>query len=551
MSAARPGGRPRLPAGSPREGPDRHYLDVAALRIQTWLGRTKGLKLRRGASVMLTEMTSREHWSTRLPAGTCWNDEAGDKPGVVTLRVESGVPRDRADGIVGSAARAVVEELRTVLQHLPVQAVTGTGPTYLQAYPGMQRSRREGTVLLDCPAAPFELFVARPCAACHQAPAEVTVRTERDRAGHPEVEQWCRECVGRRDSAGLTTGSGDRAPATERRLLRALTDRPGGGRFEGFTDVFPELAAEGRDRADDAASQLALVYADGNRVGAFLAGLAQGAGNERVFRPDVVRALDETTVEALADAVAATMAGGGPIPVLPHVAGGDDLVLSVPARYAWPFVLELVDAFSRRMEQRCREWGLPGGTAPTLSAGLVFHHHKHPFFDADALADRHLQAAKAHGGTRPAVSFVDVTSDGTESRIPHEHLVEDLRGRAALLSELAAVPQSHRATLTALCRRALAQEALPGRPSAAGPAAPARAPSKGPAAETPRQALARRIVDLGYRAVKEVVVPAGDNAAIREALLERGNRSPEHDPVRRLRGELDLARWWPAAGGAA
>lgn len=97
MRAGRPGTAvtaatiPPAPVPAPADetaAPVRHYLDVAAVRIQDWLGRTPDLKFRRGASVLLSEATAPDAWKGRLPAGAAWNDEAGNVDGVVSLVVD-------------------------------------------------------------------------------------------------------------------------------------------------------------------------------------------------------------------------------------------------------------------------------------------------------------------------------------------------------------------------------------------------------------------------------------------------------------------------------
>jgi len=83
--AARPVAGPHPPTGLPapqvipESGPFQaaapkvvHYVDVAVVRIQDWLGRTPDLKFRRGGSVLLSESTSREAWDGKLPQGVRW-----------------------------------------------------------------------------------------------------------------------------------------------------------------------------------------------------------------------------------------------------------------------------------------------------------------------------------------------------------------------------------------------------------------------------------------------------------------------------------------------
>src|SRR5260370_34909866 len=81
------------------------------------------------------------------------------------------------------------------------------------------------------------------------------------------------------------------------------------------------------------------MQADGNRGGAFLGGAAEPArAHGTPEKSEIVTALDKAVLAALADAVTACFAGADCPPVLAHLAGGEDLLLSVPARDAWPVV---------------------------------------------------------------------------------------------------------------------------------------------------------------------------------------------------------------------
>jgi hypothetical protein len=117
---------PRQPATEPvtrRARPaQRHYLDVSAVRIQEWLARTPDLKYRRGASVLLTEATAREAWEASPPAGTAWNDEAGDVGGVVSLVISGDVAEADVRVRAAAAASQVARSMRERMPHCHVQA---------------------------------------------------------------------------------------------------------------------------------------------------------------------------------------------------------------------------------------------------------------------------------------------------------------------------------------------------------------------------------------------------------------------------------------------
>ena len=73
--------------------------------------------------------------------------------------------------------------------------------------------------------------------------------------------------------------------------------------------------------------------------------------------------------------------------MLANLAGGDDLLVSVPAADAWLFTRTLLAAFGTRIAEASKDW--PAAVrvhSPSLSAGLVFHHLKAPFSDVVRLA---------------------------------------------------------------------------------------------------------------------------------------------------------------------
>ena len=90
-------------------------------------------------------------------------------------------------------------------------------------------------------------------------------------------------------------------------------------------------------------------------------------------------ALDSATRAALADAVTGTFPGAERPGVLVHLAGGDDLMVSVPAGDAWPFLHTLLAAFGARFAQAADWPDQLRGRLPSLSAGTVFHHQSAPF----------------------------------------------------------------------------------------------------------------------------------------------------------------------------
>jgi hypothetical protein len=432
---------------------ERWYLDVSALRIQEWLARTPGLRFRRGASVLLSEATEAKSWKSHLPAGTEWNTEAGDIDGVVSLVLCEQV--DVPAPVEDTARRAAAEVIRIMRERMPyihIQAVLGQGPTYAQAYAAMKRDRQDGTVLLDSPPAPQELVLAKPCDQCRSEPAvHQDVEIIKNKAPGDRDPDLCSECNLRWPAGGGTSGS-RRSPRPERELLRVL-----GAPVEDLADDFAELAEGGRFRRDDAATQVALLYADGNRVGDFLdrAGKARG---KAVNAREIVRLIDEATIDALADAVSDRFPGWKRPAVIAHLAGGDDLLISVPAVDAWQFTRALLTSFGARTRQVAPQ----GVSPPTISAALVFAHRSHPFSDLVRIAGKDLKAAKAATrGTEAAVSFRDLTADGGEQLTHRAPLtLAYLDRHAAEFAGIEQIPPSRRQALMALLRQGAVDDAI-------------------------------------------------------------------------------------------
>jgi hypothetical protein len=489
----------------------RHYLDVSAIRIQEWLARTPDLKYRRGASVLLTEATARGAWEASPPAGTTWNDEAGDVGGVVSLVITDDIAEPDVRVCAAAAASYVARSMRERMPHCFVQAVTGTGDSYVSAYPQMEQARRDGRFVVDAPPAPAEVILAKPCDQCRSAAA--THKQVPDIASE-KPRDLCADCRNRLDAAGRTSADKpDKWPIPEQRLKDAL--EADGATVTGFSRTFAEMASAGQREQDNAATQLALIYADGNRVGGFLskaAALASPGGKLR--KTEIVKAIDDATVGALADAVAERFAGNPEPPVLVNLAGGDDILVSVPAADAWTFTCTLLSAFGRRIREAGNWPDSIRRELPTLSAGLVFHHTKDPFSDVVRLAEDQLNDAKKAGrGLEAMVSFLDLTADGGHAP-PERHPLRlaYLEKHADDLARIEQIPKSRIATLQSLYRQGAPED------------------------------VTRLFTDRDNQPLWDVLVgPGATPEQVRKFLAEE--RSDRHGELRRL---LDLARNWIA-----
>lgn len=142
--------------------------------------------------------------------------------------------------------------------------------------------------------------------------------------------------------------------------------------------------------------------------------------------------------------------------MLPHLAGGDDLLVSVPAADAWAFVVTLLSEFSNDIAEATGTWSAAlRQNLPSMSAGLVFYHKTHPFSDAVRLAGEQLRKAKnATAGSAASVAFLDLTADGGQSPEGREPLtLKYLQANADRFQRTAGLPNSRRAALLDMARR--------------------------------------------------------------------------------------------------
>lgn len=417
----------------------RTYLDVAVVGIQRYLGRTPDLKGRRGASAWLSHATDRERlrdWIAGQPtlAGVEVNPEAGQADGVAPLRMPTDVD-------AREVARRLIDMLRGRLPGLELQAVWGPGPTYVEAYRNWTSSSDSRTLLLSRPAA-ADFPPLETCGQCRVDPAleKVTIH---------EQQPWlCADCLARYDErhrwAGLDDGT---VPVgAEHALLGQLgLDR------RHAVGEFKDLAALGDAQGNR--NHLATVFADGNAIGALFGRVI--AGGDPAAKDAMSRAVSEATRAALSTATAAVLDDDrAAVPVIPHVVGGDDLLVSVVADRAWRFVRTYLRVFTEQLSARrsLQPYLVEDAVAPSASAGVVFANYAFPFRNAVELSERALRSAKRqHAGRRSAVMWLDVTRDG-------EHPPPSRRAwtRQALddantaLGELQVVPASGRAVLERL-----------------------------------------------------------------------------------------------------
>ena len=166
-------------------------------------------------------------------------------------------------------------------------------------------------------------------------------------------------------------------------------------------------------------SFLAVVHADGNRIGSFLIEVARAIGESdlpdsevanfyRQFSTRLNRATKRAVASSLKDIEAIPARGEAPIiPARPVVVGGDDVTLVLPADKA----MEVTERFLRRfMEETAdmlRELNAGMGdfalleqvrrTHFTACAGVVFHKQKYPLLQGYEHAEALCSFAKNEG----------------------------------------------------------------------------------------------------------------------------------------------------------
>lgn len=410
-----------------------NYLDFGVVRIQSWLTRTPKLRGRRGASTMLSNATRAkdiaEALTDRQVADLAEvNKEAGDIDGVVSLRMR------RADhASLEKVERAVAGHLRAHLPATSLKVTHWSGQSYMDA-----RSSGQAEFEHEWPASVAEWPPGHPCQWCQVWPA-TEVLDDWDDNDAPIQCAVCEDCLRRGRNAGHNTSS-KKKPGPEEQLIRharchrtAPLDLP---------DHFASLAMMDGHRQ----THVATVHADGNAIGTFIDEARHKTPHLNSGLPSLI---DGATWDALLYAISEIQDARGDrcLPVIPHLVGGDDVLVSVPAQRAWRFVKRFQEMFTEQLRAAAPQ--LDADAVPTASVGLVFHHRTTPFFVFTELSEKLLKHAKAeHRGQKPALAWQEITQDGAEPTARPSLLHQDLEGCWNDLHRLAALPQSTRQRLS-------------------------------------------------------------------------------------------------------
>lgn len=532
------------------------YVDIAAVRIQTWLDRTPKLTHRRGGSYVLEEATSassikdlcaRLSGST-LPDDLVVNEQAGDISGVVSLCFTAADDVE-ADVMARAVAGEVAGHLRGEVPAVPLQGWVGTGRRYLDAYStGRHVHREKFGSLLDLPAPQDDFCAAKPCAMCGLAAAQ---QDAVDASGQPV----CLDCRARAAHAGSNRSPAD-VPRSSRLLLadmevstaNATPAVNGTGPTLSPAELripedFDDLAKLGRRSHDDEPTQLATIFADGNQIGRLLAEVAV-KDPAPTGTDDIVQLLDRVTKAAVTKSVTDMMAGATrndwqhTIPITLHLAGGDDVLATVPAPLGWIFATGLAKNFEtasstgRLIKTIKKSLNAILHSEISVSSAIIFHHRAAPFSDVVARAEELLvETKKMNAGKAAAIGFLDLTDDGGELGASSAGLrpthhdrclpVADIPGHN--LNAMAEVAASQRQTLRDLLRQQ---------------------PTSADTMATWRETLTHRVQVMDIDAIKTSIIGGARGANGPAHVLIGQDDADGERARRRLRRDLDIARWW-------
>ena len=414
-----------------------------------------------------------------------------------------------ADSASEAAAQAVAGTLaaylRSVLPSLEISGLWGAGPSYLEAYRDQMKPLRDDPPLVSLPP-PAGFPPLESCAECRADPVVGQIEI------HEKALGVCLDCLARYQDLyrrpGLAAQPHRHGAGTPGELpiygkKPAWRERSAAIQDTGTAQDFRDLAALGDQ--ETWRNHIATVYADGNAIGVLFDRIA--AHGDPDLKKQASAALSAATRKSLLEATRAVLGEDPrePLPVIPHIVGGDDLVVSVVADRAWRFTVSYLDAFRTHARGIVGAGDASGAAPPSASAGLVFAHAKFPFRRAAELAAGRLRAAKRQfHGTSPAVAWLDVTRDGEQ---PPPSL------RAWALDDLLALEDALAALRTQV--------------------------------EPSGRAVLERLVDTGRPSVSMARLREHARRLDRGAVVEPFLAGLDPGPgTERMAGALSVARWW-------
>lgn len=418
------------------------YLDVAVVRIQSWLLRAPHLRGRRGASTMIRQATEEpavKAMLTEISHLAERNDKAGHIDGVVPLKLTC-----TDDDNVATVENHVVRHLRKKLPSASLMSKLFEGDDTIAAHASLATFEHEW------PPSVSEWVLGKQCDWCRSWPAS------KPATDNNETVELCTDCLLRhRSYAGRSTAdpNGPQQPGTERDLIKEWErESAARARVPDYLDTLAKLGKSGDN------THLATIHADGNAVGLLTSKLRESQQQGIATDFDLPRAIANATWSGLLTAVARmnrTVPGAGDpetLPIIAHLVGGDDILVSVPAHEAWSFLDSMQTAFAESMHAGLVPAGLHEHS-PTLSASVVFHHRTSQLSAAVDLAGELLDGAKSqHRGKRAAVAWQDITHDGPHVIARPSIALDTLKKYWPALEALANMGGSTLATLGKLDR---------------------------------------------------------------------------------------------------
>ncbi|RLP10059.1 Cas10/Cmr2 second palm domain-containing protein [Propionibacterium australiense] len=427
------------------------YATVGLQRIQTYLARSRSLWGRRGASEELVQLTALpEKSSPDRPADTeltvtkilgCHpgveiNPEGLDIDGVVSLCSKPGAATDAKQ--VVEAATALAAKIR---ERLPGVTIKISHIQSDKSYAELSRNLDSWSSMTWYPLA-TEFPAARLCDECRLDPAAGIFKDHDDKelrlcndcsSHHGAEDRWRKRTLTSHSKADDRTGDIPTRFTTEGWLLRRLRAAP---EYEGltFSEHFEDLGQLGALQPDNTrggnqlrgrtheGNHTALIFADGNGMGALFNDLLTNAadhagdGDSTKDVREVSKTIKKGTSEALLEATKQILASGEKVcPVVPHINGGDDVLVSVTAPRAWRFLRSFLDILKGSLTELSEKHGQP----LSMSAGMVICKAEYPFANQVELAEVLMRNAKsAVHGKDWSFAWLDVTHDGLD---PNTH----------------------------------------------------------------------------------------------------------------------------------
>ena len=408
------------------------FVDVGFKQVQEYLGRSRTLWGRRGASDLLLHASDAtgqfSHRASQLGMSdivktTLRSFEPQVKVNADALDIDGVISLTSSDNDKSwEAGLTLARAIRTQLPAITIEVSLRDHPSYAAslAQDATDHPKRKRTYWPR----PFELPLQKLCDECGQSGASDYLA---------DKDSWvCPDCWQRRPrkprgqlyralkksrDPGVQVTSGFLA---EQRLWTVIDSQTGAGRELAVAEDFAAIAKMPA-LADDVTEQ----SLDDLRT------LSKG--------------IKEATGEALLKATLEILRPDDTqLPVVPHIQGGDDILVTVPALRAWRFLRVFLEA----SQQGYTAFGQPD-RHPTMSAGIVICHDAFPIGDQVELAEELLRQAKRHVlGNGMSFAWTDVTWDGPRPAAgrPAWDLTK-LNNRAKTLNTVVELPGSTRSSL--------------------------------------------------------------------------------------------------------